>query len=59
MKLNTISPVLGLLKQGIRANEPSRRLYGKRKWLYYGFKWGCFAVWWGFIGYLIFNWFNG
>ena len=59
MKLNTISPVLGLLKYGIRANEPSRRLYGKRKWGYYALKWGCFAVWWGFIAYLIFKWFNG
>ena len=59
MKLNTISPVLGLLKYGIRANEPSRRLYGSRKWLYYAAKWGSFGVWWGFIAYLIFKWFNG
>jgi len=59
MKLNTISPALGLLKYGIRANEPSRRLYAKRKWGYLTLKWGAFAVWWGFILYLIIRWFNG
>ena len=59
MKLNTISPTLGLLKYGIRANEPSRRLFGVRKYAFLVLKWGCFAIWWGFIAYSIFNWFNG
>jgi hypothetical protein len=59
MKLNTISPVLGLLKYGVRANEPSRRLYGRRKWLYYGAYWLTFALWWGFVAYLIYNYING
>jgi hypothetical protein len=59
MKLNTISPTLALLKYGIRANEPSRRLYGSRKYLFLAAKWGSFGLWWGFIAYLIFKWFNG
>jgi hypothetical protein len=59
MKLNTISPALSLLKLGIRANEPSRRLYGVRLWVFWGVKYACFIAWWGFIAYLIFKWFNG
>jgi hypothetical protein len=59
MKLNTISPALALLKHGIRANQRSFRLYGSRKYFYLAAKWGSFALWWGFVAYLIFNWFNG
>jgi hypothetical protein len=59
MKLNTISSALQLLKLGIHANERSHQLTSKRLWLFRLFKWGCFGIWWGFIAYLIFKWFNG
>jgi len=59
INVNPISPVLTLLRMGVKTSHPSKLLKGKRLWAFRFFKWGSFGVWWGFIIYLLINWFNG
>jgi hypothetical protein len=59
IKVNPISPVLQLLKLGVRSKTPTLELKGKRLWFFRLFKWGSFGIWWGFIIYILINWFNG
>jgi hypothetical protein len=59
INVNPISPVLNLLQMGMKTKTPSKILTGKRLWAFRLFKWGSFAIWWGFIIYLLINWLNG
>jgi hypothetical protein len=59
INVNPISPVLTLLRMGVKTSQPSKLLKGKRLWGFRLFKWGAFAIWWGFLIYLLINWLNG
>jgi len=50
---------LNLLQMGMKTKTPSKILTGKRLWAFRLFKWGSFAIWWGFLVYLLIKWLNG
>jgi len=58
MKENVISPVLQMLKVGIKSNTPNKELTRKKLYLFRFIKYGCAVIWWGFLVYLLFKYFN-
>jgi len=52
---NHISPVLQMLKIGIKSKQPAKTISRKTLYLYRFIKYGCAVVWWGFLVYVIFK----
>jgi hypothetical protein len=58
MKENVISPVLQMLKAGVKSKQPNKELTRKRLFVFRFIKYGCAVLWWGFLVYLLFKYFS-